>query len=895
MASVQEEHALRQAALACEEGTGQNHQTVLQKRKKAAPCGSSIAKKKRVINKGIQVQVQPDGDKITGLMQFRSKLEKQKTLSMQRQEIRSKSRHDFQGAFIEDNLGLELMEKEVERRLKKENEKVAASKKSRSISRGQLKGSKAARGKRSTGQESGERRRSGRINKETEVCNENVNDVVVPDTEDGSEADIHECEEAGSDEDFVNLPKQVVRKEKERAGRPKKKEKRAVVNDLKVQYHSLYTRSSPNVVMNAISKLSHKQREQVREVGFGALLDLGIRELPSKLGYWIVDNFDPISCSLKLGKGRKIHITEEDVELVLGFPRGDKAVLKRGKGDKSEMLDEWRASFGGKDKVLPIEVVREILRCEEGGECFVRNFIILVISTLIENTRNGYINCSFINNLKDTKGIKDLNWCEYVIKALIEKKREWAKGKEKAFTGPLLFLMVLYVDRVEVYRRSVPRKVPAIMGWSTQLLRERESEEVEAGGFGLGYVDEKMTMNQGTGKTVTAEERTEDVGQPSTTTGAEEDVMQRFANKTSLFVKTTTDIMNMLDASPDVLRGSEELKELGQAANMLMAVLQKKNSPDFATPTQMDREMEVFWSNPVNLEILAEAEVDGIKRTKVLQRRKDMPNFSIGLTQDDPPNEVSGDALMGFEKNNINEKGKGKADASVQMPLNEQMVAVGGQSSSNINHVLDIRKDIEETEELGQLRRKQTAAATQKSPYVRRVIDLSAAITKDERAMSDWILLDVAGDGNEVIFKALDQLQLTRGQLMSIKDGRHIEESVINTWAFILNCKETVRSSESTSRLFAKVLPCLDTQADLGLNEDRAYTLFVEAIEFGLEAIKEHTALSKVDLFFFPIMQVHHCYVICLNTKLKRVDIIDSSSASVRKFDKYGEMPQNVV
>ncbi|CAH9121555.1 unnamed protein product [Cuscuta epithymum] len=187
-------------------GTGQNHQTVLQKRKKAAPCGSSMAKKKKVINKGKQVQVQPLGDKIIGLMQFRSKFEKQKTLSMQRLEIKSKSRHDFQGTFIEDNLGLELMEKEVERRLKKENAKVAATKKSGCISRGQLKGSKVACGKRSTGQESGERRRSVRINKETEVCNENVNDVVVPDTEDGSEADIHECEEAGSDEDFVNLP-----------------------------------------------------------------------------------------------------------------------------------------------------------------------------------------------------------------------------------------------------------------------------------------------------------------------------------------------------------------------------------------------------------------------------------------------------------------------------------------------------------------------------------------------------------------------------------------------------------------------------------------------------------------------------------------------------------------
>ncbi|CAH9073250.1 unnamed protein product, partial [Cuscuta europaea] len=320
-----------------------------------------------------------------------------------------------------------------------------------------------------------------------------------------------------------------------------------------------------------------------------------------------------------------------------------------------------------------------------------------------------------------------------------------------------------------------------------------------------------------------------------------------------------------------------------------MAVLQK-HSQDFATPTQMDREMEVFLSNPVNLEILAHAEVDSIKRTNVPQRREDLPTFSIGLTQDIAPNEVRDGALLGFEKNNIQEKGKDKADGSVQFVLNDEMVAGGGQSSSHVNPLPEIRKEIVETEELGQLKRKQTAGATMKSPYLRRLIDPSDALTVVERAMGGWILLDVDGDANEVIFKGLNQLKLTRGQLMSIKDGCHIEESVINASAFTLNCKEKDRSSESTSRVFAKVLPCLETQADLGLSADSAYPLFVEAIEFGLEAIKVHTALSKVDLFFFPIMQVHHCYVLCLNTKLKRVDIIDSSSARARNIDKYGEM-----
>ncbi|CAH9084888.1 unnamed protein product [Cuscuta europaea] len=222
MASVQEEHALRQAALACEEGIGQNQQTLVQKRKKAAPSGSSMAKKKKVINKGKQVQLMPDSDEdtITRLMQLHSKLDKQKELSMQLQEIRSKTRHEFQGSFVEDTLGIELLQKEVERMLKKEKAKGFATEKTRS---GPVEGSKGARGSRSGVQESSERRRSGRLNKEREVCNEKHKDVVVPDTEEGSEEDLNEREEAVSDEDFVNLPKEVVKNDRACEGRQKRR------------------------------------------------------------------------------------------------------------------------------------------------------------------------------------------------------------------------------------------------------------------------------------------------------------------------------------------------------------------------------------------------------------------------------------------------------------------------------------------------------------------------------------------------------------------------------------------------------------------------------------------------------------------------------------------------
>lgn len=60
--------------------------------------------------------------------------------------------------------------------------------------------------------------------------------------------------------------------------------------------------------------LFNGQRACVREVGFGGLLDLDIRDTPSQLGHWLVDNFDARSQTLKLASGQGLHITRHDVD-----------------------------------------------------------------------------------------------------------------------------------------------------------------------------------------------------------------------------------------------------------------------------------------------------------------------------------------------------------------------------------------------------------------------------------------------------------------------------------------------------------------------------------------------------------------------------------------------------
>nr|GLL37772.1 hypothetical protein DM860_018298 [Ipomoea trifida] len=57
----------------------------------------------------------------------------------------------------------------------------------------------------------------------------------------------------------------------------------------------------------------------------------------------------------------------------------------------------------------------------------------------------------------------------------------WAKSSKALFTGPLLFFTVFYVDRVVVFTREIPRQIPSFVGWTAQLIKDREVAVIEAG------------------------------------------------------------------------------------------------------------------------------------------------------------------------------------------------------------------------------------------------------------------------------------------------------------------------------------------------------------------------------------------------------------------------------
>ncbi|GKC51980.1 hypothetical protein Tco_1074725 [Tanacetum coccineum] len=75
-------------------------------------------------------------------------------------------------------------------------------------------------------------------------------------------------------------------------------------------------------VDDGIPNLSRKQEEDVIDMRFAAVLGFKIKDVPTRLSYSLLDNFDEDAWMMKF-YGKSISITRETMKDILGLPMGD--------------------------------------------------------------------------------------------------------------------------------------------------------------------------------------------------------------------------------------------------------------------------------------------------------------------------------------------------------------------------------------------------------------------------------------------------------------------------------------------------------------------------------------------------------------------------------------------
>ncbi|KAG6424268.1 hypothetical protein SASPL_114683 [Salvia splendens] len=232
----------------------------------------------------------------------------------------------------------------------------------------------------------------------------------------------------------------------------------------------LLVKRKPLFFVDAVSQLNEAQINSVKEMGFESVLHYRIDYIPSRLAFCLLKSFDEEKCMIKLCNGKKIHITEEDVELVYGFPRGDIAYCREKWKSNVPFMRELAEQCDTKPANVNHKAVEQLMLADqEGGPQFKRLFLALLESALIEPSTCGMIKSKIGEIVDDLDNVRNINWCSYTISVLKFAMKNWSKTEKNAFAGPLPFLME---DKPETFDR-----------WKTIsesiLLAQKEKEALE--------------------------------------------------------------------------------------------------------------------------------------------------------------------------------------------------------------------------------------------------------------------------------------------------------------------------------------------------------------------------------------------------------------------------------
>ncbi|KAL3618811.1 hypothetical protein CASFOL_037334 [Castilleja foliolosa] len=644
----------------------------------------------------------------------------------------------------------------------------------------------------------------------------------------------------------------VVHEESE----PDEEDEESGSDDEDVPLPPLKSRNGAYQLVKALRAMNERQQSVVTEMGFGLLFRLdALKELPMKLCYWLLENFEPKTCELILTNGSRLHVEAADVEPVLGLRSGRVLIERKTRGETVHLVEKWRLLYkDGKANRTATSVIDSMLARADGDVWFKRLFLIAMFACLMDVASNGYVSTVIMGNFEDPDNAVNLDWGEFVIRCLVDHTITWKKNKtDKFYMGPIFFLLGLYVDRVVVYYQSVFRTYPVMAGWSSKKLYDRQQKERKTGGFGGG---DAFTIGLNVRRNLPELERIGGKG------------------------------------------GSVQADQLNEGYSGV------SGSAQDPTQISMTREDEAYWADPMFMVIIEAIEEAMPKKHQIMPYVDDSPNYDLGIpltpvvgwrsaasgdgTHQQQPETSTGvddvetslhddgeDATGPVSRDDMNKSETNLKSIPEDQPTTNvaddgaEAVEEHGKRkrSARLKPATEGQNVESDVPEGGRVvKRKRSGAG--KSPYQTRVVDSNEYIVREDKELCYWIMnnVDLA---KEIVFATRD-LEIQREDFISMGAGVYINATIIDVWCKVLNQKRMGQdwTMEQRQALFNDNLKAEIRTTD-GLN------------------------VKDIDMLFFPICQSDHFYVICFDLKFRRAEILDNSPAleNADITTKYSHIP----
>ncbi|XP_019197375.1 PREDICTED: uncharacterized protein LOC109191246 [Ipomoea nil] len=390
------------------------------------------------------------------------------------------------------------------------------------------------------------------------------------------------------------------------------------------------TRMGPRVMHQLVKRLSEQQKQAVTDIGFESILRLQLNTCESQLVQYLVHAFDVFKCDL-IFEGETLHLAERDIECTLGIPRGVNEVEEapkyeeNGNAEYVALLRTWRQRWGiQKGSPITTRMGDAIIQRGDYGDEFKRDFMVLLVSSMLRGFQTRYCNYRILNSLINVGEIKNYNWCSYTYKFLIKSIDKYRKKSGRLFTGAVTFLLLFYVDRVQFKGMRVIRTHPTILSWTTKLLRKRVDAEKNSGGFGKGKVIPRMkrptTVRNVSALPSSSAQVVPTISVPSSSIDRVTQVLQRLAADVIEFGEAMTEVGR--EGAP-----AEVIKKTFSGISNMISVAGTMQAAPTPTASQLD---DIFFGQE-SFTAAVDALVEAFQKT-TKQMEIEPPSFDLGIS-----------------------------------------------------------------------------------------------------------------------------------------------------------------------------------------------------------------------------------------------------------------------
>ncbi|KAL6507888.1 hypothetical protein OROGR_024083 [Orobanche gracilis] len=602
------------------------------------------------------------------------------------------------------------------------------------------------------------------------------------------------------------------------------------------------------------------------------------------------------------------------------------------------LFEEWMTFFPkiNWNKVTMKQLNDAILSQEDGGTWFKRLFMVAVQTTFMECNSNGYISPFILNSLEDVDQLHQWNWGEYVMNCLVHHKSLVVEKGLSVFGGPIVFLLVFYVDRVR-FRKVHQRHFPIIANWTSKQLKDREELELKAGLFGDGLPLEPIELAE---EPVRETPRIEHIPltAPRTDDGMSSsnlalDVNFQVLTYAKRIASLVVEMMEIIAAAPSDVAQSQSfhviLEKAMKAVTKTPMQLTQSYVPEFIGLSQFD---DSFLNNTEVLKMLNDVDLAIAKRDESLHRLEEGSLFSNGFTQiltqhtdvpienpdTDQSEHIYDDLAWDIENQETSIEGNknsgdgtregnvtdGRADTSVyvEAPHYDPHIVVhhntreGGEDGSvrQAGTIVIAKATVvgwsptrKKTQDYLMIAGDQSVAVPKKrskcamnktlafrSPFIIRQVNISKRLTKPEIKCGVYALLNLTVDSEDLLFSN-GVVELQKKDMSTLAKNSVVGVGVVDAWCLMLNHMEISRSVHSPARFFASTFVCTDAFVQKDVTDTVHKESFFENMTMELEANK-HLHLNDIDIFVFPIFLNRKFFGVCADARTGNFTVLDS-------------------